>query len=102
MIGIASRGMALAAAAAMALGTQAVALSPAGNYPEPAPKQRTATGRVPTGTSFRSLRKAFNQGWRPAPGSGAIKKERQALYMHSHARAMAALIEAIKLQQARG
>jgi hypothetical protein len=52
----------------------------------PAPRMRGPTGRIPNGTSFRSLRKAFNQGWRPAPKAVEIKKERQALYMHSHAR----------------
>lgn len=49
-------------------------------------------GRTPNGLTFRSLRRAFNAGWRP---SVKVKKERAPLYLNSHARAMESLKQAL-------
>lgn len=83
---------ALAAAAALTAGVVAAVGKPApGAAPSPEPRLRMRNAREPNGTSFRSLRRAFNSGW--APPTVIVNLARKRLYMNSHARAMASLVE---------
>jgi hypothetical protein len=62
------------------------------------PPRLTSGGlREPNGLSWRSLKRAFNSGWRPTV---KVKPERRSLYLSSHARQRAAFRAALSMATA--